>query len=90
MLHNNSTFFNERMMAIIQEDENCNTSRRRVVESSEIIIDNLPELKLYFFHDYPRCATYCLQTHPIRDLPLYNENTRDVIGRQPWISVYLF
>jgi hypothetical protein len=30
-----STFFNERtMMAIIQEDENCSTSRRRVVESS--------------------------------------------------------
>jgi hypothetical protein len=30
------TFFNERiMMAIIQEDENFNTSRRRVVESSE-------------------------------------------------------
>jgi hypothetical protein len=33
---NNSTFFKERiMMATIQEDENCNTSRRRVVESSE-------------------------------------------------------
>jgi hypothetical protein len=34
--YDNSTFFNERiMMAIIQEDENSNTSRRRVVESSE-------------------------------------------------------
>jgi hypothetical protein len=31
-----STFFNERiMMAIIQEDENYNTSRRRVIETSE-------------------------------------------------------
>jgi hypothetical protein len=35
-----------------------------------------------------RCATYCLQTHPIGDLPLLNEHTRDVIGPQPWISVY--
>jgi hypothetical protein len=35
-----------------------------------------------------RCATYCYQTHPIGDLPLENENLRDVIGRQPWISVY--
>jgi hypothetical protein len=35
-----------------------------------------------------RCATYCLQMHPIGDLPLQNENTRDVIGQQPWISVY--
>jgi hypothetical protein len=34
-----------------------------------------------------RCATYYLQTHPIGDQPV-NENTRDVIGRQPWISVY--
>jgi hypothetical protein len=33
---NNSTLFNERiMMAISQEDENSNTSRKRVVESSE-------------------------------------------------------
>jgi hypothetical protein len=32
-------------------------------------------------------ATRCV-THPISDLPLKNENTRDVIGRQPWISVY--
>jgi hypothetical protein len=32
----NSTFFNERIMiAIIQEDKNSNTRRRRVVESSE-------------------------------------------------------
>jgi hypothetical protein len=35
-----------------------------------------------------RWATYCLQTHPIGDFPLWNENTRIVIGRQPWISVY--
>jgi hypothetical protein len=35
-----------------------------------------------------RCATYCLQTHPIGHLPLWNENTRDVIGRQPWSSAY--
>jgi hypothetical protein len=35
-----------------------------------------------------RYATYCLQTHPIGDLSLWNENTRDVIGRQPWFSVY--
>jgi hypothetical protein len=34
-IQRNSTFFNERIMvAIIQEDENSNTSRRRVVESS--------------------------------------------------------
>jgi hypothetical protein len=32
----NSTFFNERiMMAIVQEDENSNTSRGRVVELSD-------------------------------------------------------
>jgi hypothetical protein len=35
-----------------------------------------------------RYATYCLQMDPIGDLPLYNENTRDVIGRQPWLSVH--
>jgi hypothetical protein len=35
-INSNSTFFNERiMMAIIQENENSNTSRRRVVKSSE-------------------------------------------------------
>jgi hypothetical protein len=35
-VYNNSEFFNERIItAIIQEEENCNTSRRRVVESSE-------------------------------------------------------
>jgi hypothetical protein len=32
-------------MAIIQEDENSNTSRRRVVESSEWIIPIIRELK---------------------------------------------
>jgi hypothetical protein len=32
-----------------------------------------------------RCATFCLQTHPTGDLPLI---MRDVIGRQPWISLY--
>jgi hypothetical protein len=38
-IDNNSTFFNERiMMAIMQKDENCNTSRMRVVESPERII----------------------------------------------------
>jgi hypothetical protein len=35
-----------------------------------------------------RCATYCLQTHPIGDMSLWHENTRDVIGRQAWFSLY--
>jgi hypothetical protein len=35
-INSNSTFFNERiMMAIIQEDENSNASRGRVLKSSE-------------------------------------------------------
>jgi hypothetical protein len=42
------------MMAIIQADENCNTSRRRVVEPSEWIIAIICELKLYFLHDYTK------------------------------------
>jgi hypothetical protein len=33
------------MMAIIQQDENSNTSRRRVVESSDWIITIIDELK---------------------------------------------
>jgi hypothetical protein len=33
------------MMAIIQEDENSNTSRRRVVKSSERIIAIIREMK---------------------------------------------
>jgi hypothetical protein len=34
------------MVAIIQEDENSNTSRRRVVESSEWIIAIIRELEI--------------------------------------------
>jgi hypothetical protein len=37
------------MMAIIQEDENANTSRRRVVESSESLYASW---RLHFLHDY--------------------------------------
>jgi hypothetical protein len=28
-----------------------------------------------------------LQTHPIGNLPLQNEITKDVIGRQPWVDL---
>jgi hypothetical protein len=37
------------MMVIIQEDENCNTRRRRVVESTERIIAIISELKTILF-----------------------------------------
>jgi hypothetical protein len=40
------------MMVIIQEDENSNTSRRRVVESSEWPL--YASWKLYFLYDYTK------------------------------------
>jgi hypothetical protein len=41
------------MMGIIQEDENSNTSRRRVVESSNWIIAIIRELKNTFSTTIP-------------------------------------
>jgi hypothetical protein len=45
-LNKYNTFFNNQriMIAIIQEDENSNTSRRRVVESSKLKTILSPEL----------------------------------------------
>jgi hypothetical protein len=35
-----------------------------------------------------RCATYCLQTHPIGDLPVIDCKCEGWIGRQPWVLVF--
>jgi hypothetical protein len=32
-----------------------------------------------------RCVTYCLQTHPIGDLPVKECKYEGWIGRQPWV-----
>jgi hypothetical protein len=32
-----------------------------------------------------RCATHCLQTHPIGDLPVKECKYEGWIGRQPWV-----
>jgi hypothetical protein len=35
-----------------------------------------------------RCATYCLQTHPIGDVPVIECKYEGRIGRQPWVLVF--